>query len=212
MTSLAQNSEATKSEPIAQPWVVDAWEMRLRGHISWAKIAEEVGKDPRTVQSHVEKYSQTMARIHDGAEVNPVGEYIDGSFQDLRGQHAIHEEAVATVKVGKGENATIIEVPDYRTRSAALKEVHVIRKNIAAARGVVTERKGVEHSGNEENPVVTKHVIEPAAAAETLAILDRVGARGPDGGDPGGDPETDEVHPAQADPEAGSGPLPEPLP
>ena len=147
MTSRQKGDVEDKTE-VAPAWVVDAWEMRLRGHIEWSKIAEVVNKDWRTVKKQVEKYSQTMARIHDGAEVNPVGEYIDGSFQDLRGQHAIHEDAVAFVKIGKGEGAHLVEIPDYRTRSAALKEVHVIRKDIATARGVVTEKKGIDMNVN----------------------------------------------------------------
>ena len=161
---MAENLPPNGDYDTAAPWVVDAWEMRLRGHLSWRKIAKAVEKDRATVQKHVECYSQTMARIHEGEEVNPVGEYIDGSFQDLRGQHEICEDAQSAVRIGRGEDAYVEMVTDYRTRSAALKEVHAIRKDIATARGVTTDKRSVSLSGAVDTNATTYLVLDESGS------------------------------------------------
>jgi len=70
------------------------------------------------------------------SDVDPTAEYLDGLQHDLR-------EALRTYRESENPNAKV----------GALKLAAQIRKDMAAARGVVTERKAHELTGPEGAPV-----------------------------------------------------------
>ena len=125
---------------LADKWVVDAWNLWVGGLRSWSAIGRQVGHTAPTVRKHVGRYSETLAALLNGSEANPLAEYLQGLLQDLQHQTTLAGTAVRVAYV-KGER--LIE-PDHLTRSRARKEVTNIRQLIAAAQGVVTERKGVD--------------------------------------------------------------------
>lgn len=202
----AENLPQNAHPEVADEWVVKAWRLWAGGLKNWSAIGRSVGHDRETCKKRVMQYQKTLSALYDDPDSDPRVEVLEGYSQDLQAQLtiALQAESVSYDKDGGAHTAV-----DYSTRSRARKEVTAIRTLAAGVRGVVTEKKSVQVGGDPKNPVVVEHDINPASVAETIAILDRVGARGPGGGDPGSDPETDEVHPGDTEPEAGGVPVPE---
>ena len=109
-------------------WVGQAWALWCAGERNLHALGRQFGKDPQTVKKHLRRYSE--ARAAETADVDATGEYLDGLQHDLR-------EALRTYRDATNPNAKV----------GALKHATTIREKLAAARGVVTERKATELTG-----------------------------------------------------------------
>jgi hypothetical protein len=109
-------------------WVGLAWAAWCAGERNVTALARQFGKAPATVRTNLLKYSK--ARAAEVSDVDPTAEYIDGLQHDLR-------EALRTYRDSANPNAKV----------GALKLAEQIRKDMAAARGVVTERSARELRG-----------------------------------------------------------------
>jgi len=155
---MAENRQPHEETELAEEWVLEAYDLKVTQELSWREIARRVEKDRATVQKHVERYQDTIAAIYLRDKPDPLAPYVDGLKSDMRAQLAISEEAVHAVTVGRGDDAYMELVPEYRTRVAALKEVSAIREKIAAALRVVTKREGREHTGANGAPQQLEHI------------------------------------------------------
>lgn len=112
-------------------WKRVAWRMWLHGARNYTAIAKAVGKHRVTVKKAISELSKTVAEGLLSGEIDTLGEYVDGLYEDL-------QEADKFVRDADNSNAQI----------GALKHRSELREKIAAALGVVTKREGRDHSGN----------------------------------------------------------------
>ena len=133
----------------APDWVSLAFRARLRRKVEWAVLAKQFDKDWRTVKLNVQKYASILAIGYEKGDVGALAEYIEGVEDDKSRADEVHGQA-----------------DEPRDKIACLKQITECRKLIAAAKGVVTERKNVQHSGDEANPVVVKHWWDGIAAID----------------------------------------------
>ena len=107
-------------------WVGLAWGAWCSGEQNLAALGRQFGRDPETVKRNLKKYAAARAAERD--DVDATAEYLDGLRHDL------HEALEVYRSVGANNpNAQV----------GALKLAAQIRKDLAAACGVVTERKTV---------------------------------------------------------------------
>ena len=107
-------------------WVGLAWQEKCAGQQNYAALGRQFGKDPETVKRNLKKYAAARAAERD--DVDATAEYLDGLRHDL------HEALEVYRSVGAANpNAQV----------GALKLAAQIRKDIAAACGVTTDRKTV---------------------------------------------------------------------
>lgn len=144
---LAETGPQDTRSDLVPEWVVRAWRMWTGGVRNWSAICREVGHDRETVKKHVCRYSQTLVELLNDKNLNPLAEYLEGLVQDLQAQTGFALTAENTFVTKDGE---AVASTDFRTRVTARKEVTNIRKLMADACGVVTERRGVEVSGSLE--------------------------------------------------------------
>ncbi len=125
-------------------WIGLAWLAWCAGERNLAALGRQFNKRPETVKANLLKYSR--ARAAEVSDVDPTAEYLDGLQHDLR-------EALRTYRDAENPNAKV----------GALKHASALRKDMAAARGVVTERKSVA-VGQDPN-------LAPVQVESTLAVL-----------------------------------------
>lgn len=125
----------------ADAWVSAAWNKRRDERTSWAELGREFDRDWRTVRVNVSKYSKLVADAYRRGDVDALADYLEGLQDDKRAQLEAAAKAQTLFVTKDGE---VVTEPDWRTRVAARKEVTAIREKIAAAQGVVTERKGTD--------------------------------------------------------------------
>lgn len=151
-----QNSVSAEVPYICEPWVVDAWKLRTEGVLDWHAIGRQVDKDFRTVRKHVIAYSQTLAKLLSGEEVNPLAEYIQGNYGDM--QHQARLALKAERGVASSPESPFTVEPELRTAVAARKEVSELRKRIAGACGVSTEKTTQVNTGPDGGPQQLEHI------------------------------------------------------
>jgi hypothetical protein len=113
----------------ASEWVGLAWKLRLKG-VSYEAIGKQLSKDRDTVRRQLKGYSQALAAARAESGEDPLEAYLSGLEEDLM--------AAANLAQDRGMGSTLA------ARVGAHKLVVDIRKLIAAALGVVTERKAQE--------------------------------------------------------------------
>jgi hypothetical protein len=154
------------SKPVNEDgeWVGLAWQAWCAGERNLTALGRQFNKDRQTVKKHLRRYSE--ARAAEVSDVDPTAEYIDGLQHDLR-------EALRTYRDSANPNAKV----------GALKLAEQIRKDMAAARGVVTERSARELRGPGPGG---EHVIEHRGEAldELIGRLDSLAARRREAGTP----------------------------
>ncbi len=128
---MAHDKTKTKT-PTGGEWVGFAWKLRLRG-VSYESIGQQLGKDRDTVRRNLKAYSEALSAARaDGGE-DPLEAYLSGLAEDLVAAVNLAQER------GEGTNLA--------ARVGAHKLVVDIRQKIAAALGVVVDRKGHEVTG-----------------------------------------------------------------
>lgn len=115
-------------------WVGKAWAMWCAGEHNYSAIAKALGVTRETVKNNLIKYS--AARASEVADINPTADYLGGLEYDL-------QEALRTYRGSPNPNAKV----------GALKLATQIRKEMAAARGVVVDRKAIEVTGAGGAPI-----------------------------------------------------------
>lgn len=105
-------------------WVGLAWAAWCAGERNLAALGKQFRKSPKTVKANLIKYS--AARAAETQSVDATTEYLDGLEHDMR-------EALRTYRTAENPNAKV----------GALKHATSCREKLAAAKGVVTERKSV---------------------------------------------------------------------
>lgn len=105
-------------------WVGLAWAAWCAGERNLTALGKQFRKSPKTVKANLIKYS--AARAAETQSVDATAEYIDGLEHDMR-------EALRTYRTAENPNAKV----------GALKHATSCREKLAAAKGVVTERKSV---------------------------------------------------------------------
>lgn len=118
--------------------VACAWQLLAEGVYTWRGLAR--GVNERTGHTHDHKWAQRAIRAHSKLMAEAMADpLIDHRAKYIQGLH-VDLAALAVVannpKTKDGD------------RIAARKAMVDIREKIAAACGVVTQRKGEEHSGN----------------------------------------------------------------
>ena len=128
----ARDDGASGGYPDVPEWAFKAWRLNLSGVSNWDGIARQVGvlkqngrPDGEKVKRYVTKLKRFQAQLRKGEDLEEATEdYIEGKTMDLR-------DADKLVRNADNDNAKV----------SALKTRTAIRDSIAAARGVVTERK-----------------------------------------------------------------------
>lgn len=105
-------------------WVGQAWALWVAGERNLTALGKQFGKKRETVKANLAKYS--AARAAEVASTDATAEYLDGLEHDMR-------EALRTYRTAENPNAKV----------GALKHATSCREKLAAAKGVVTERKSV---------------------------------------------------------------------
>ena len=105
-------------------WVGLAWAAWCAGERNLTALGKQFRKSPKTVKANLIKYS--AARAAETQSVDATTEYLDGLEHDMR-------EALRTYRTAENPNAKV----------GALKHATSCREKLAAAKGVVTERKSV---------------------------------------------------------------------
>jgi hypothetical protein len=126
--------QALRKDADPGEWVGLAWAAWCAGERNITSLGKTFGKAPATVKGNLQKYAR--ARAAEVGDVDPTAEYLDGLQHDLR-------EALRTYRESGNPNAKV----------GALKLASQIRKDMAAARGVVTERRSQEITGADGSPV-----------------------------------------------------------
>lgn len=140
-------------------WVGLAWAAWCRGERSYRALGKQFGVDRETVKRHLAAYSRARAaELSDGSD--PTAEYIDGLEADLQDVQ----------RLAQATEHDLCKLGSY-------KHVTAIREKLAAARGVVTERKATEVHGG--MAVALKPLLSPEEEATAIATL-RVLAAEPD--------------------------------
>lgn len=143
-----------------------AWKLRLRG-VSYEAIGKQFGKDRDTVRRQVKAHSEALAAARRDGSEDPLESYISGLQEDLQTAVNMAQET------GEGTNLA--------ARVGAHKQVTAIRQLIAAALGVVTERKAQEVTGRDGAPLVVR--IAEDASTEEVAVAVANALHGESGGD-----------------------------
>jgi hypothetical protein len=123
--------------PEVEDWVLTAWRAWCRGTQQWAELAKLTGKDWRTVRKHVEAFSKVCRVAEESGSIDALGEYIGHLREALTAAWHIYN------KQSSNDNAKL----------GAIKQVSDLSEKIAAALGVVTERKATQHSGDGGGPI-----------------------------------------------------------
>jgi hypothetical protein len=111
----------------AEDWVLRAWQLWLRGVREWTKLGEQVGKDRKTVKRHLEKFSHAVQEALLANGMDALAEYVGTLREALTATWALYANTDQdNVKLG------------------CLKTVSDLAEQIAAALGVVTERKALD--------------------------------------------------------------------
>lgn len=118
--------EKPNHETSGGEWVGIAWKLRLGG-ASYEDIAKQVGKTRPTVTKHLREYSLALAASREEDGVDPLEAYVSGLESDLLAAKNLAQE--------RGMGSTLA------ARVGAQKLIVDIRQKLAAALGVVTERK-----------------------------------------------------------------------
>jgi hypothetical protein len=106
----------------------------VAGEATINALANQFGKSHKCVKDNLRKYGE--ARAAELSQVHPGAEYVDGLRYDLKlAERQAREAENPNAKVG------------------ALKLAVAIREKLAAALGVTTERIGLEHSTDPNNPL-----------------------------------------------------------
>ena len=152
-----------------------AWRLYAEGTFAFNAIARGVNQthhadnpkcpdgphDSKWAERAVEDCGRAVyeALEHDGPV--QLAKLLQGLQSDQQAQLHFATQAVTSIKV-RDENGVdhIEDVPDYGLRSLARTRVTDIRLRMAAALGVVTERKGIEVTGRDGAPVQHQFVVE----------------------------------------------------
>ena len=135
---LGQLAPQTEEQDGHEQCRVEAWRLYCEGIYTYRAIARGVNDktnhdhDHHWVKRNLERYSQVIAEIVDNGAIDARAEYLEGLRRDLVAQ-AAHEHNPET------DPAKI----------TARKAITEIRQKIAAARGVVTERKATTLQGGD---------------------------------------------------------------
>jgi hypothetical protein len=172
-----------QSQNPAETWAYEAWRLWCAGNRNKsaihralrAKYGEAIPSDGNCITRAIARESKIARAALDIDETDALTEYIGGLEEQFG-------EADKILRNARNENA----------RCGALKLKVDLLAKLAAAKGVVTERKAQEHSGSVAVAVTTIDVAavvsdadKSAAACDLLALL-RSGADdtgGPSGGD-----------------------------
>lgn len=167
-------------------WETAAWLLwTSAGERSYTAIRDalktqyaDVPVQGRTVKKAIDDISQSVALAMSEGLLSAAGEYIASLEAALK-------EAWKLYRTSDNSSASV----------AALKLVVDLLEKIAAAKGVVTQRKAEELTGKDGGPVQTQAevVVTNEHTAEVLAILAQCGALEPDP-DASGETAPDEVH------------------
>ena len=136
VASVDENQSSVDGEQDDDEWVVIAWRAWLHGKRNWTALARQFNKHRETVRERVKKYSRMVSESYQNGSVDALGEYVEGLYEDLQDADALHRTSeVEVAKLG------------------AMKHRTECRKLIASAKGVITERKGVQVAGDPKNPL-----------------------------------------------------------
>lgn len=144
----------------AGEWIGLAWAAWCAGERNLTALGKQFGKKGETVKANLIKYS--AARAAETQSVDATTEYLDGLEHDMR-------EALRTYRTAENPNAKV----------GALKHATSCREKLAAAKGVVTERKSVA-LGQDPNlpPMQTQTALavlaDPAACELANALIARI--------------------------------------
>ena len=142
-------------------WIGLAWAAWCAGERNLAALGKQFNKAPATVKANLIKYS--AARAAETQSVDATAEYIDGLEHDMR-------EALRTYRTAENPNAKV----------GALKHATSCREKLAAAKGVVTERRSVAVGQDPGlGPLQTKSEVEiilsdPEAIDLACALSERI--------------------------------------
>ena len=149
-TDVATRAKAAskKADNDGGAWVALAWAAWCCGDRCYTALGKQFGKHRTTVKAQLDKYSKQRAtELADGTDAT--AEYLDSV-------EALLCELWALYRMAEQES----------TKLGCLKQVSEQLTKLAAARGVVTERKGVENSGE-----VTVHGDGDSGVDKLLAFL-----------------------------------------
>jgi len=160
----------TSAAKHAETWQYKAWRLWCAGNrnklaIHRALQAEypDLPKDPQCITRAIKRESKIARTELDNRGVDPLSEYIAGLEEDFG-------EADRLLRSGDNANA----------RLGGLKLKVTLRQLIAAAKGVVTERKAEEITGANGEPLIppllVDKVLQDEQATElAAALVERVG-------------------------------------
>lgn len=138
-------------------WVGQAWALWVAGERNLTALGKQFGKKAETVKKALTEYS--AARAAEVASTDATAEYLDGLEHDMR-------EALRTYRTAENPNAKV----------GALKHATACREKLAAAKGVVTERKNVELTGSGGGALQVEH--EGGALEQLTSAIARLATRG----------------------------------
>ena len=148
---------------VVPKWVPKAWEMRIVGMQSWESIGAAVGHKWDTVKRWVIAYSRALGEVADEEDtIHARAEYIS-SLQRIKQR----TESV----VLREERAANPDTATDHIRYNPLSEIGALNtqlkacEKLAAAKGVVTERKAQELSGSLDLTMLGKLRSETRRAA-----------------------------------------------
>lgn len=132
-------------------WRHLAWRAWLHGVRNYAALGRQFDKEWRTVKRAIIAQSQAVRDAIDSGEVEALAEYVDGLHEDLSEADGLFRSSAIQ------DNAKL----------GALKHRSDLREKIAAAMGVVTRRRGVEHAGR----LTISEEAQRADDEELIAVL-----------------------------------------
>ena len=145
-----RNVEGNRGETAVPAWVPNAWEMRIVGMQSWENIGAAVGHKWDTVKRWVTAYSQMLGEVADNEPViHARAEYV-ASLQRIKRQA---EEVVLAAAGKQDAQGNLVGAQPFAKIGALNTKLRASEK-LAAAKGVVTERKGTELSTKPDDPLL----------------------------------------------------------
>jgi hypothetical protein len=195
----AAKKPATNQKPQAFPeWVETAWRLHLRTP-NWSEIARQLSRrDPET---GAPKYGKVINR-ESVAHWVPLFTEVVRAALDTSADDALVEYLSELQEVKQAAWAMHQTGDNSNAKTGALRVVLETLEKIAAARGVVTQRKAEQITGKDGGPVQVEQTggmdEQLARAGRILALVAQCA-----GGQPG---------PAGADAEPGGGPVDSPRP
>lgn len=155
---------------IIPEWVPKAWEMRIVGMQSWESIAAAVGHHWQTVQKWVVRYSQVLGEVLDHEDT----------------VHARAEYVASLQRIKRQAEQIVLESENPFAKTGALNTRLRACEKLAAAKGVVTERKQEERATPPDDPLLK--VLERFAPKEIAEEIGNGRFPGDAGGGAGRDP------------------------